>query len=113
MIEINREIGDAVVRPRRTFEVRGGAMTEAVNRNDILADRMAVAVEIVDFDLERAGIVAGVANFAFHQYLAAGAHQASIGDLDRLDADQCVKHVAGEAQRAYQNDYRAPTHSGA
>ncbi len=81
MIEINREIGDAVVGPRRTFEVRGGAMTEAVHRNDILADRMAVAVEIVDFDLERAGIVAGVANFAFDQHLVAGAHQASVAPL--------------------------------
>ncbi len=112
VIEINREIGHAVVGPRRTFEARGGAMTKAVHRHYILADRASVALELVDFDLEWAGIVASIANFAIDQHLGAAAHQASVGHLDRLRTDQRIKHVAGEAQRAEQYDDCALTHFG-
>jgi len=97
VIEIDRKIGDAIVGPRRTLEVRGSPVTEAVHRNDILADRAAVAVEIMDFDLERARVVACVADLAFDQHLAAASHQASFGHLDRFRAEQGEEHVAGEA----------------
>ena len=83
--------------PWRTLEVRASSATQPVHRNDILADRAAVAIEIMDFDLQRARVIACIANLALDRHPAPASHQVSFGDLDRLDANQAEEHVTGEA----------------
>ena len=96
MIEINGEISNAVGGPRWTLEVRGGSVAQPVHRNDILGNRVAVAIEITDFDLQRAGVVARIANLAFDQHVIAASHQPTLVHVNRLCADQRVEYVARE-----------------
>src|SRR3984957_21268597 len=88
----------------------GSAVAESVHRDHILADRVAVAIEIVHFELERARVVAGVMNLAFNRHTVAASHESSVRHLDRFHAGQRVEHVGGEKYRAEQNDERALTH---
>src|SRR5277367_1914014 len=97
MIQINREIGHPVVGPRRALEVGGCAPAQPIQRNHILADRMTGSVEILDFDLERARVVAGIADLAFDRYLVAAPYQPRVGDLDRFRAGQQIEYVDREA----------------
>ena len=66
----------------------GGAVAKAVHRDYILADRMAVAIEVMDLELERAGIVARVANLAFDRHPVAASNQAGVSYLHWFHPDQ-------------------------
>ena len=75
MIQVDREVGDAFIGSRRTAELGRIAMAQAVQRNRILAHRVAIVIIISHFYLERPGIVAGVVNLAVNGDLALRPHE--------------------------------------
>jgi hypothetical protein len=64
MIQVDGEVGDAIIDSRRAAELGRTAMMQAIKRNYVLTDRTAVAIVIPHFYLERPGIVAGIVNLA-------------------------------------------------
>ena len=64
MIQVYREIRDAVILSRRAFEMRLGAASESVHGDFVSADGVTAAIEIAHFDLDRPRVCACIAEIA-------------------------------------------------
>ena len=110
MIQVNREVGDAIIDSRRTAEMGRIAMMQAIERNFVCADRMAVAIVVAHFDLERPGIGAGIVNLAVNRDLASRPHQLNLRELYRLGTEKRVEHKSHKAHRDDDEYQRSLTH---
>src|ERR1700730_8646895 len=104
LVEIKGKIRDRTRRVRRAAKMFARTGGERANLEPILAERPPRTVVVMDFQLERGGKRARVAQFARDENGIAVALEMPLGNLYRLHVRQQSEHDSDERHRSQQDE---------